>query len=140
MLNSLEEALAHRARELGVVIHEKATVRLKKRPGTKRMHATLKFTAGISSQRKPNIDLGFPDLVVCASGKGDKTLESELGVERLHGIKYTADTLPVPGSRMCRFDKADEIETQYWLNVGPMRVPEDGVCNFQVDERCVSFC
>lgn len=131
MLNSLEEALAHRARELGVVIHEEATVQLEKRPGTKRMHATLKFTGTSSMEKqKQDVDLGFPDLVVCASGKGDKSLESELGVERLHGINYTADTLPVPGSRMCRFGKTGEIETQYWLNVGPMRVPEDGSCTF----------
>jgi len=131
MLNSLEEALAHRARELGVVIHEEATVRLERRAGTKRMHATLKFTGTSSIEKqKHDVDLGFPDLVVCASGKGDKSLERELGVERLHGINYTADTLPVAGSRMCRFGEAGEIETQYWLNVGPMRVPEDGSCSF----------
>jgi len=131
MLNSLEEALAHRARELGVVIYEEATVKLEKRAGTKRMHVTLKFT-GIAAftEGKGDVDLGFPDLVVCASGKGDQSLESELGVERLHGIDYTPDTLPAPGSRMCRFAEAGEIETQYWLNVGPMRVPEDGTCSF----------
>jgi len=90
MLNSLEEALAHRARELGVVIHEEATVQLERRPGTKRMHATLKFGGNSSIEKQmQDVDLGFPTPSSAHPEKATRVLNASLV-----SSGFTASTIP----------------------------------------------
>lgn len=126
-LMDLEAALLHVALELGVEFYEEATIGLKAVPNSKRWHAQIDF---FNLERAP-VDLGFPDLVICASGKRDAEVLKTLGVERRLGLRLNADCLPEHGSTVMRLGPAHENETQDWAAVF-MKCPANTVETFEV--------
>lgn len=63
-----------------------ATIRVTRREGTKRDHVTL-FPKDAS---QPSVDLGFPDLVVWATGKRDPDLQQNLRITQQWNLDLTA--------------------------------------------------
>lgn len=94
-------------------------------------HDEQKYRATLMSKvdAHEEVDFGVPDLIVCASGKGDQVLLQELGVQRYHAISITEASLPVASkadgaSRFMNFasNVEGEMETQSWVNIGIMRL------------------
>ena len=110
-LGDLEDCLAQAAKALGVKITYDATLSLSRQAGIDSYAATLVSNDGSTT------NLGRPDLIVCASGKNDHSLQSELGFTHQKGIILSEGNLPDPKNEANPFclrldDSTEELESQ----------------------------
>lgn len=120
-LGDLEDALAQAACDYGVDLIYDATIDLVKESESDAYRAELVSNTNDTNVRQ---DLGTPDLVVCASGKGDRGVEKQLNFTRRIGVFLTDDSLPqqngLESSNALNLDgKPDaEIESQLFSVFG----------------------
>lgn len=87
-LGDLEDCLTLAAKDLGVEFTYNATISLHQ----PRDHET--YTASVLEKDYAPIAIGTPDLIVCASGKHDTTLQDELNITRRTGDVLSEANLP----------------------------------------------
>ncbi|GAO52250.1 hypothetical protein SAICODRAFT_29783 [Saitoella complicata NRRL Y-17804] len=139
----LEHALLKVAHQQGVIILRESTVRLTRT--TDRFRATLSRNGDGT-----NFDLGFPDLIVIASGKRDPEALHDIGITYLRHHRLTASSLPTldqpnlllpshPGPLERQFFITFEVKSQtppsgtVRLRLLPRRDGESGVLERQVE-------
>ncbi|KAK5945905.1 hypothetical protein PMZ80_000044 [Knufia obscura] len=111
-LGDLEDCLAQAAVEHAVSITYDTTLVIGQ--SSKTFTATVVTSAGVIN------DLGRPDLIVCASGKNDHSLTSEIGINRIPCAVLTdADLTPTqkpetPFDLHLRDDASEDLESQLY--------------------------
>lgn len=110
-LGDLEDCLTQAAVDLGVKITYDATFSLSQCKGN-----TDKFSVELLDSTGRTEFLATPDLIVCASGKNDATLASQLGFEQRKGVLLTEANLPHLGDSSnpfaLRFNKDADLELE----------------------------
>lgn len=113
-LGDLEDSLAQAARSLDVKITYDATISLKQSPNN-----DVVYAVDLIADSKSSLSLGTPDLIVCASGKNDLAVRSQLDFQLRKGVLLTESNLPETSSCSDPFalrlanDADSEIETQF---------------------------